>query len=621
MAYQPVDVIRSNIPQSVVQAARDQWAAGNYAGAWSTLAQAGDRYADNAAMALGGGNDAAGPFFHDLVQNHWNATVGADVYAQKFNDVARAHLDNYLTELNNGSIPSTQNIIKSYEDALSQNGVDKSAAFDGAWAVAGGGSSWGAMLAMDVSRITTSDSNNGLTPEQAREILATDFAKTLIDVWNRDGIIGLYELRRALLVHGMEAVLDYGLDILKFIGAEALGLLIPSAHGSEINPTTNDWYNFARNWILRKDPLTLDLDGDGLETVGIDPLNPILFDHDGDGIKNATGWIKPDDGFLVLDRNGNGTIDNGTELFGDSTPAYAGGQTADGFAALAQEDSNHDGLVDAKDANWAELRVWQDLNSDGISQEGELKTLEELGIVSFNVAKTENSTRLANGNQIADLGSYVRNDGTQGTVGQITGGMADIDLAANPFYRSFPDTIPLTPQAQSLPDMQGSGMVRDLSEAVSLSPTLGNALANYAAADTKAGQLARVDAVISQWAATSSFQTSIEKAAAQGDRLLFLVPGLTRYDVLGGFGVSNGGSSGTGNAPPSAEQIAQLEALKAQQIRITEILGYLEKFNGLTFVNVEAQGVRTGAHRFAGEGGQYQKQVANDAVFEMRRVG
>jgi hypothetical protein len=62
---------------------------------------------------------------------------------------------------------------------------------------------------------------------------------------------------------------------------------------------TNISFNLSRAWFQRRDPLTLDLDGDGLETVGIDPTNPILFDHDGDGIKNATGWIKPDDGFLI----------------------------------------------------------------------------------------------------------------------------------------------------------------------------------------------------------------------------------------------------------------------------------------------------------------------------------
>ena len=76
-AYQPVDQIPSNINPAAVQAARIQWNNGDYAGAWSTLAQAGDRYADNAAMVLNVGTDAAGQFFYDLVQNHWADTVGA----------------------------------------------------------------------------------------------------------------------------------------------------------------------------------------------------------------------------------------------------------------------------------------------------------------------------------------------------------------------------------------------------------------------------------------------------------------------------------------------------------------------------------------------------------------
>jgi len=94
--------------------------------------------------------------------------------------------------------------------------------------------------------------------------------------------------------------------------------------------------------------------------------------------------------------------------------------------------------------------------------------------------------------------------------------------------------------------------------------------------------------------------------------------------VLGaGFTASSGGSSSgsTGLSQPTATEIAQLEALKAQQLHITEILGLLEKFNGMTFVNVEAQGVRTGANRNTEDSRQHPKQAANDAVFEMRRAG
>lgn len=133
--------------------------------------------------------------------------------------------------------------------------------------------------------------------------------------------------------------------------------LAMSAQGSlNISTWVNAFFLNARNWIQRRDPLTLDLDGDGLETTGIDPNNPILFDHDGDGTANATGWVKPDDGYLVFDRNENGVIDNGTELFGDSTPLLdengeVVGQAADGFDALAAEDTNNDGIVDVNDAN------------------------------------------------------------------------------------------------------------------------------------------------------------------------------------------------------------------------------------------------------------------------------
>lgn len=120
-------------------------------------------------------------------------------------------------------------------------------------------------------------------------------------------------------------------------------------------------------------------------------------------------------------------------------------------------------------------------------------------------------------------------------------------LADNPFYRSFGDTIALTDEAKVLPDMQGSGALRDLREASSLSPELASALAAYSAADTKAGQMALVDGVISQWAGSSGFQTSIEKADAQGYRLTYLIPGLSPADLSSGSFVSSGGGSSGGS--------------------------------------------------------------------------
>ena len=307
---------------------------------------------------------------------------------------------------------------------------------------------------------------------------------------------------------------------------------LPSIYGIEgwdsveINSATNNAYSAAQRFIPRRDPLTLDLNGNGLETLPINAANPVYFDLTGEGVQSSVGWVAPSDGFLALDRNGDGLINDGTELFGDATPAYEAGtttpttgKTADGFAALAQEDTNADGIVNSGDANFANLRVWQDLNQDGVSQDGELKTLAELGIESFNVASINHSQLLANGNQIADTGTFTRMDGTSGTAG-VTAGMADINLAVDTFHRTFADAIPLTDTALPLPDMQGSGAVRDLSEAASIQAsegaTLATALGQFAASTTRNEQRAQLDTLITDWAATSGFEDMATQAAAHG---------------------------------------------------------------------------------------------------------
>ena len=86
------------------------------------------------------------------------------------------------------------------------------------------------------------------------------------------------------------------------------------------------------------------------------------------------GWTAPDAeiAFLALDKNGNGTIDDGSELFGNATRLPDGTRAANGFVALAQYDENHDGRIDKSDRIWNSLLLWVDRNHDGISQAGEL---------------------------------------------------------------------------------------------------------------------------------------------------------------------------------------------------------------------------------------------------------
>lgn len=211
------------------------------------------------------------------------------------------------------------------------------------------------------------------------------------------------------------------------------------------------WHAF-KNWTApRREPLVLDLDGDGIETLGINATTHVVFDTDGDGLKTGTGWISADDGLLVFDRNANGTIDNGGELFGDQT-LVNGVKASDGFSALAGEDTNADGKFDATDTNFTNVRVWQDANADGISQSSELHTLSELGITSINLTST--STNITtNGNIQIAAGTYTKTDGTTGSAG-------NLNFSQNPFYSEFTNHLTLTDTALALPDMQGSGMVR-----------------------------------------------------------------------------------------------------------------------------------------------------------------
>ena len=245
------------------------------------------------------------------------------------------------------------------------------------------------------------------------------------------------------------------------------------------------------------DPIALDLDGDGIETVATRGFAGALFDHRSQGIRTATGWVSADDGLLVRDLNGNGIIDNGAELFGDNTKLADGSFAKHGYAALAELDSNGDGIVSAADAAFQTLRVWQDLNQDGISQTNELRTLEELGIQSLNVAYKDVNKNLGNGNTLAQQGSYTKKDGTTAQAG-------DLLLAADNLHSRFKDKVELTAEQAKAANLSGIGRLRDLREAAALSGDLANVLKAYSAADTKEAQMALLDSLIHEWAETDS---------------------------------------------------------------------------------------------------------------------
>jgi len=155
---------------------------------------------------------------------------------------------------------------------------------------------------------------------------------------------------------------------------------------AKTNVTVTDQFTLVSNQTdLTRDagitPLVIDLNGDGVQTLARGATAG-TFDILGNGTPISSGWISRGDGFLAVDSNGNGSIDSIHELFG-------GLAKGSGFAQLAAYDSNQDGTVDARDARFAELRIWQDANSNHQTDAGELMTLAQAGVASLKVAYTE----------------------------------------------------------------------------------------------------------------------------------------------------------------------------------------------------------------------------------------
>ena len=165
----------------------------------------------------------------------------------------------------------------------------------------------------------------------------------------------------------------------------------------------------SANFVATADPLVLDLGHAGIDFSSIG--DGVSFDINADGVLDQVAWTSGEDGFLAYDLDGSGRIESGRELF---TPGFAGGHYADGLAALASLDSNHDGVIDAQDAAFANLVVWQDLNHDGVSDAGELKSLADLGIASINLGAA-GSNGYIDGQAVLAEGSFTYADGSTGS--------------------------------------------------------------------------------------------------------------------------------------------------------------------------------------------------------------
>ena len=258
-------------------------------------------------------------------------------------------------------------------------------------------------------------------------------------------------------------------------------------------------------------PLVLDLDNDGVELTSLQ-TSTTFFDLDADGFSEKTGWVKPDDGLLALDKNNNGRIDNITELFGNAT--------TDGFIILKQLDSNNDNIIDSRDTQFADLRIWKDLDSDGLTDVGELQSLAIWGIQSISL--NYQTTNLVNeGNRISSTSTYTL---TNGNTRQIV----DVWFSLSQINTVYTKDFNLKAETLFLPTLRGYGQLPDLFISMSQDPTLLGMMRNLAQLDTTNYQqfhgqmLAQLEILLYRWAGVETVSINSRGSFIDARKLTFL---------------------------------------------------------------------------------------------------
>jgi hypothetical protein len=167
-------------------------------------------------------------------------------------------------------------------------------------------------------------------------------------------------------------------------------------------PREEQTYNWETCFCLNS-PVLIDVAGNGFDLTGLQ--GGVAFDIDGDGDGEDVSWTAAasDDAWLAIDRNGNGRVDGGQELFGDSTPQDAAPEP-NGFLALARFDrpdngGNGDRVIDGRDAVFTSLWLWRDANHNGVSEPGELHSLTSKGVARLDLDFKESRRTDRHGNE------------------------------------------------------------------------------------------------------------------------------------------------------------------------------------------------------------------------------
>ncbi|MFM9969113.1 MAG: calcium-binding protein, partial [Burkholderiales bacterium] len=368
-------------------------------------------------------------------------------------------------------------------------------------------------------------------------------------------------------------------------------------------PSIAELFKLAGTWKPRKDPLALDLGAPGIHTLDELGEGIVRFDHDGNGSRTGTGWLTGEDAWVVLDRDGDGDITIGAELFGVDTQLPNGTLAHNGYEAIAPLDTNLDRKVDAFDlplvdwqikfdvdgneiigedeyraARFADLQLWRDINRNGYSEPNELEGITSAGIVSISTVMTPSGADLPGGNRLIGTSSYTRSNGTIGLSGAL-------DLARETFYRDFVAPPDYDPSVDALPSAKGSGRVRNLQEAAASSSALRAALLSAASAPTRETQWGTIDEVLRQWADSSVMRGGTETARELADPVLlaYTFEGIPSTSILQTYEAAANGNLVEVSSLPEDWFISRQSQAYRDQVTKIEVL---ERFIGQHFLDI-----------------------------------
>ncbi|NJM32208.1 MAG: hypothetical protein HC848_04215 [Limnobacter sp.] len=270
-----------SITPEQLQTVKSHIATGNYKEGWKYLASIGDQYADNAYAVTSGNSLSDDPFLraydkimHRLVQNYWENVAGPNAYEEKFDAVGFQHFSQYVTLIDqSGTLPNSQQIEASYREAVTDKELPPNTAVDGAIT-----QSFGAIF----NALWPGEKNEGLDwtdflgMEDERQVPSSVYS-------DLDPLGSLSNILNSVdFAHFIETSI---LAVGELLEASGYNLFTPPVEIQTPTPIPGS-------------PLVLDLDGDGLETIGLD--SNIHFDHNGDGFAETTGWVGADDALLAF---------------------------------------------------------------------------------------------------------------------------------------------------------------------------------------------------------------------------------------------------------------------------------------------------------------------------------